>query len=212
MTEKFKSDATNILLVEGTNDWHVINALCIHYAVPENFGINTCGSDDLVFKKLSALLNIENKEAIGVVLDADNPNFDAKWHKFQATLNKAGIHYDRKPNPNGTIISATGDHPKIGLWLMPDNRIDGMLEDFCVLMAESSAIDFAKDCVSSAQEKGHASFIPNHRSKAVVHTYLAWQNEPGRPLGQAITAKVLDPHNPLAKTFADWLKKLFAES
>jgi hypothetical protein len=212
MAEKFTSDATKILLVEGTNDWHVINALCEHYAVPESFGINACGSDDLVFKKLGALLNIENKEAIGVVLDADNPNFDAKWHKFQATLNKANIHYDGKPNPTGTIIPATGDHPKIGLWLMPDNRIDGMLEDFCLAMAESSSIDFAKDCVSTAQEKGHASFIVNHHSKAVVHTYLAWQNEPGRPLGQAITAKVLDPHNSLVKTFADWLKRLFADS
>jgi len=37
------------------------------------------------------------------------------------------------------------------------------------------------------------TFIPNHKSKAVIHTYLAWQNEPGMPLGQAITARALNP-------------------
>ncbi|HEY8095547.1 MAG TPA: DUF3226 domain-containing protein [Methylobacter sp.] len=212
MSEKFKSDATKILLAEGDNDCHVIAALCKNHAVPQNFGLNACGSDDLVFKTLGALLNTENKRAIGVVLDADNPNFVAKWHKFQAMLNKANIHCGGKPDPIGTIIPANDDHPRIGLWLMPDNSVDGMLEDFCLTMAESTAIDFAQDCVSTAQEKGHASFIANHHSKAVVHTYLAWQDEPGRPLGQAITAKVLDPKHPLAEAFADWLKRLFADT
>lgn len=212
MTERLKSDAAKILLVEGANDWHVINALCKHYAVPENFGINTCGSDDLVFKKLGALLNTENKQVIGVVLDADNPNFAVKWDKFQATLNKTNIYCDNKPNPTGTIIPAIDDHPRVGLWLMPDNRVDGMLEDFCLTMAESTSINFAQDCVSTAKEKGHASFIANHHSKAVVHTYLAWQDEPGRPLGQAITAKVLDPKHRLAETFANWLKELFVDN
>lgn len=199
------------MLIEGINDWHVINALCEHYVLPENFGLNVCGSDDLVFKKLRALLNTENKEPIGVVLDADNPDFAAKWHKFQATLNKAGIYCDDKPSLTGTIIPAIDVYPRIGLWLMPDNIMDGMLEDFCMMMAESGSIDFAKDCVSTAQEKGHASFIANHHSKAIVHTYLAWQDEPGRPLGQAITAKVLDPKHPLAQTFADWLRRLFVD-
>jgi len=212
MSEKFKSDASKILLIEGINDWHVINALCEHYVLPENFGLNVCGSDDLVFKKLRALLNTENKEAIGVVLDADNPNFAAKWHKFQAVLDKAGIQCDGKPNVTGTIIPATDVYPRIGLWLMPDNRVDGMLEDFCMTMAESSAIGFSQECVSAAQEKGHASFVANHHSKAIVHTYLAWQDEPGRPLGQAITAKVLDPKHPLAQTFAGWLKRLFVDT
>lgn len=212
MSKTFVSIAPKILLTEGDNDCHVIAALCKHYKLPESFGLDACGSDDKVFKKLGALLNTENKEVIGVVLDADNPNFAAKWHKFQTTMDKVGIHCDDQPNPHGTIIPVTDIYPKIGLWLMPDNRVDGMLEDFCMTMAEPGAIDFSQECVSTAQEKGHTSFIANHHSKAVVHTYLAWQNEPGRPLGQAITAKVLDPQHPLAKTFADWLIRLFADT
>jgi hypothetical protein len=212
-SEKCKSNRPKILLVEGKNDCHVILALCKNYAVPESFGLNACDSDELVFKTLWALLNTENKETIGVVLDADSPNLTGKWYKFQATLSKAGIYCaDDKPNQNGTIIPATSSHPRIGLWLMPDNRVDGMLEDFCITLAKRRAIDFAEDCVSAAHEKGHASFILNHHSKAVVHTYLAWQDEPGRPLGQAITAKVLDPSHSLAKIFVDWLTRLFVDT
>lgn len=155
MPEKFKSDAAKILLAEGDNDCHVIAALCKNYAVPKSFELNACGSDDLVFKKFGALLKIETMEIVGVVLDADNPDFASKWHKFQATLNKVGIHCNGEPNLTGTIIPATDDHPRIGLWLMPDNRVDGMLEDFCLTMAKSSAIDFARDCVSIAQEKSY---------------------------------------------------------
>jgi len=56
---------------------------------------------------------------------------------------------------------------------------------------------------------GRTSFIDNHHSKAVVHTFLAWQDEPGMPLGQAITAKALDGNKPLAHNFSEFLKNLF---
>lgn len=46
-------------------------------------------------------------------------------------------------------------------------------------------------------------------SKAVIHTYLAWQDEPDRPLGQAITKQALRPQTDIAVRFTDWLKALF---
>jgi AAA15 family ATPase/GTPase len=45
--------------------------------------------------------------------------------------------------------------------------------------------------------------------KGRIYTYLAWQKEPGKPLGQAITARYLDAAQPKAKEFADWLLLLF---
>jgi hypothetical protein len=50
-----------------------------------------------------------------------------------------------------------------------------------------------------------------HRSKALIHTRLAWQKTPGRPMGQAITAQVLPPNKPPAARFVDWLKNLFVQ-
>ena len=49
-----------------------------------------------------------------------------------------------------------------------------------------------------------------HRSKAKIHTYLAWQEQPGLPLGVSIKAKAFDSDAKLAHDVTDWLKTLFA--
>ncbi|MGB3694673.1 MAG: DUF3226 domain-containing protein [Spirulinaceae cyanobacterium] len=48
-----------------------------------------------------------------------------------------------------------------------------------------------------------------HRQKAFIHTWLAWQEKPGMPMGQAITAKVLSDHSAIASIFLNWLNNLF---
>jgi len=47
------------------------------------------------------------------------------------------------------------------------------------------------------------------KPKAVIHTWLAWQEEPGKPLGTAITAKYLDAGVPEVNDFINWLRQLF---
>ncbi|MCC5649013.1 hypothetical protein LC609_04000 [Nostoc sp. XA013] len=53
------------------------------------------------------------------------------------------------------------------------------------------------------------TFKPLDISKAVIHTYLAWQDEPDRPMGQAITKQALRPNTDIAIRFTDWLIRLF---
>ena len=50
---------------------------------------------------------------------------------------------------------------------------------------------------------------PLDEPKAVIHTWLAWQKEPGRPFGTAITARFLDPNVPEVDVLVAWLKRLF---
>nr|VFK22312.1 MAG: hypothetical protein BECKLPF1236B_GA0070989_13031 [Candidatus Kentron sp. LPFa] len=99
--------------------------------------------------------------------------------------------------------------PTIGIWFMPDNNLNGMLEDFCRQLAVANAIGCAERCVYQAKRDGYATFIDSHESKAVIHTFLAWQDRPGMPLGQAITARSLNPSQPIAKKFIDFLQSLF---
>jgi hypothetical protein len=49
----------------------------------------------------------------------------------------------------------------------------------------------------------------NWEAKARLHTWLAWQEEPGKPIGQAITKRFLDPEATEAQAFLDWLRRLF---
>jgi hypothetical protein len=45
--------------------------------------------------------------------------------------------------------------------------------------------------------------------KAIIHAWLAWQKEPGKPLGTAITARYLDPGVAQVDALVSWLKRLF---
>lgn len=208
---RFKHEGSKVLLTEGINDCHVILALCKHYNIPETFGLYECGSDELALKRLTGLLATPDQiESIGIVIDADNPNLAAKWQAVKDRLHKSGITTNQEEQQlSGTIIPAANDLPKIGIWLMPNNQIDGMLEDFCSGLADPAVLSFAEKCVNDAKENNFTTFIDTHKPKAVIHTFLAWQNEPGMPLGQAITARTLNPDNELAKIFANWLTELF---
>lgn len=44
----------------------------------------------------------------------------------------------------------------------------------------------------------------------MIHTWLAWQDDPGTPLGQAITKRYLDAEGPHVAAFLSWLTRLFA--
>jgi hypothetical protein len=45
--------------------------------------------------------------------------------------------------------------------------------------------------------------------KAQIHTWLAWQEEPGQPFGIAVTARYLDADAPHAQKLVDWVRRLF---
>ena len=47
------------------------------------------------------------------------------------------------------------------------------------------------------------------RCKHLSHTWLAWQETAGMPMGQAITARVLRHDCAIALTFVKWLQHLF---
>jgi len=208
----FKDDsATKILLTEGINDCHVISALCHKHKVPQSFSLFEAGSDDQAIRKLNSLAEnegVSQKQAIGIVIDADNPNLVAKWQKITKKLTARGYTLPNNPELSGTIIKAD-DMPDIGIWLMPDNDKDGMLEDFCHRLIEPESLEVAQQSVEQAKQQNITTFKDVHRSKAIIHTYLAWQDEPGLPLGAAITAKALDGDKPLAKNFVNFLTKLF---
>lgn len=205
-----KYEGKRVLLVEGKDDCHVILALCKHYKLPKTFGLRRCDSDKGVLKRLNALVvRPDPPEVVGVVLDADSPGIADRWRQVVQKLKNHGYECPKTPAGKGTILEGVDLKPDIGVWLMPDNRGTGMLEDFLMSMADEKALEAAGDCVEKAGEAGIATYKKSHHSKAVIHTYLAWQDEPGRPLGQAVTSHALKPETELAGRFVRWLKKLF---
>jgi len=210
MSDVCKQDTDKVLLVEGDNDCHVVMALCNFHNVPETFGIYQCGSDVGVLKRLNALIiRPDPPKIIGIMLDADNPSLTGRWNSIKGKLMHYSYAFPATPDADGTVVESLTDEPKLGFWLMPNNQDSGMLEDFCAELAEPASLIFARECVAQAQVRNVTTFKEVHRSKAVIHTYLAWHDEPGYPLGKAITRQALRPHTDVAVKFTNWLIRLF---
>ena len=93
---------------------------------------------------------------------------------------------------------------------MPDNQLPGILEDFLQFLVPEGDPLFAHVGHSlDSIPLGQRRFDDLKRPKAQIHTWLAWQEEPGKPLGQAISARYLDPHLPMADVFVQWLQRTF---
>ncbi len=215
-----------ILFVEGTDDQHTIWAICEHFKVKETFIVEIPdgagkinpklrttekGGIDNVLKATQGFLAAQNVERLGIVIDADD-NLSNQWKKVSSLLEKFGYgNIPPHPNPNGTIIEQE-NRLKFGVWIMPDNKIEsGYLETFLTyLIPENSKCwEHAKNSVAALEEKPFVRTNVDHTTKAEIHTFLAWQEKPGKPFGQSITAKYLETDNPQCQQFVGWLKRLF---
>lgn len=224
------AEENRILFVEGADDEHTLYALCTHFNVPHTFVIEVPdskgkinksarsthkGGIDNVFKALQGYLFASNIERLGIVVDADE-NLNVRWQKVRNILEKAGYtNLSYKPDPNGTVIKQE-EKITVGVWIMPDNQIErGYLETFLTFLVPDSennqAWHHAKASVDQLSEKPFVKEIADYTTKAEIHTFLAWQEDPGTPFGLSITKKFLQAESTESQSFVSWLNRLFFE-
>ncbi len=207
-----KSDKKAHLLVEGKDDQHVIWALCQQHHVPEEFDVIVPPPDggiDAMLKDIPIRLKESGLTALGIVVDADE-NLQSRWESVWDRFQQAGYPVPEAPSLDGFIATPT-DRPCVGVWLMPDNQVSGMLENFVshLIPSDDMLKSIAEETLHTIEAKGLNRYKALHQPKALIHTWLAWQDPPGRPMGQAITAQLLQHHQPLAYRFIEWLNRLF---
>jgi hypothetical protein len=207
-----------VLLVEGSNDKHVVWALLEHHKVTETFRVEEISGIDKRIEnarvRLKALRNAESLERLGIVVDADEDQ-PKRWQQLAAAVrDTTGVELPADPSKDGTVISVNGGRT-FGAWLMPDNKLPGKLEDFLAFLVPPHdvllpAVDTFLGTLPS-RDACPARFPDKDRIKARIHSWLAIQEQPGKPMGQAITARYLDASAPMALEFIAWLKRLFVE-
>ena len=201
-----------ILLVEGSDDEHVLKHICGERGVGKLDEVKPQGDVLRLLENFPVRLKESDVEALGVVIDADT-ELAARWQSLRDRLTKAGYqNVPANPAPAGTILAppSEGLLPRVGVWIMPDNQTRGILEDFLHFLVPSGSKLFGhvKSSVAAIPE-GERRFSQLAEPKAIIHTWLAWQQAPGRPLGTAITAKFLDPNVAQVDVLVVWLKQLF---
>lgn len=206
------------LLVEGPDDKWSLIALVSSALKAEGLAWDDCawrpdvqdkgGAESLLESLPVALKSLPR---LGVVLDADEDR-DARWMSLRDRLHNIGLSLPDAPPADGYLGPGLLPGSRLGVWLMPDNLLPGTVEDFLARLvpAADPCWPHAAEAVQTALSLRPASRNAAWKSKAQLHTWLAWGDRPGQPLGQAITARVLSQaDHPTATAFVRWFFRLF---
>jgi len=196
-----------ILLVEGSDDQHVIWALRGSRKVSQVFGVQKADGVDKLLESLPVWLKASGLEQLAVVLDADT-NLDSRWQSVSDILRNSGNgQLPKVPEKNGTLVTLTTGI-QFGIWLMPDNELPGMLENFVArLVPNSDTMMSHVDRFLGGIPENERQFPAPQLPKARIHSWLAVQESPGKPMGQAITAAYLTADHDAVALFIQWIDR-----
>lgn len=201
----------SLLLVEGKDDEHVLYHLLEHHNVPTTFRIKDKKGIENLLETLDVELEAGGLERLGVVVDADTTP-GSRWQSLRSIFAQSGCPLPDQADPLGTVVELSGRTlARVGVWVMPDNEAEGMLEDFVRFLVPpgDGLLVFAEECVDEVIARDRR-FPAGHCSKALIHTWLSWQKEPGTPLGLAIKNRELDAGAALTLPLMNWLRRMFA--
>lgn len=197
------------LLVEGPDDSNFVHHFRTRLGIIADVRVVPGYGYERLRDELDTVVRDSRLQVLGVVVDA-NLSLDDRWRSIRDAALRTGYPtLPVEPTASGTVV-AEPDTPRLGIWLMPDNRLPGSLEHFVQLLVprDDALWPRAIAAVNGISEP-ERRFGPTDTQKANIRTWLAWQEEPGTPLGLAITRRYLDPDSPAAAQFRDWLQRLF---
>lgn len=198
------------LLVEGNDDQHVIWALCCKFGVAENFDVIDCEGIEKLFNQIPIRFKQSNIETVGIIIDADT-DINNRWESLKHSLSLQGFIMPDEI-PNGGFVVENANSKTVGVWIMPNNQLNGKLEDFITFLIPNNdnLIPVVDSTLNHLEEKNLNQYSLIHKSKAKIHTWLSWQEDPGTPMGLAITKRFLTTEDGNCLSLIEWLKRLYS--
>jgi hypothetical protein len=199
------------LLVEGVDDVYAIAQLMGQYVswTPPPVNIVACNGDE-IFSPGRISLELKSGSVVGVMIDADVDGL-TRWRRIRSEALLLYPEMAMDLPSEGLVISNNGGD-RFGVWLMPDNRQEGMIETFLrwLVPPDNKVLwKHAEDSTKAAKDHHQAKFRESHHDKAKIHAWLAWMDPPGLRFGEAIRARILDPKSTLALPFVSWFRRLY---
>ncbi len=171
-----------LLLVEGKDEVNFFNALLDDCNIPEVQIIEIGGKNKFKLE-FPALLNLEgflNVKSYAIIQDADNDS-NATLTSIKSLLSK---YHQPIPNDCGEFVA--NNCIRVGIYIVPGNKKEGMLENLCLDTVENNpvlkCVDQYLSCLEEQLEKHD---FPRNRAKARMHAFLAGQNKLVPSLGLA---------------------------
>ena len=215
------------LRVEGGDDMHAIRHLLVRHGVGYELDqalwpswlplIEAVGGKDAMLrgKIVRTAVSLSSGRAVGFVLDAD-ASVRNRWQAMSNRLRQAGVA-SPPAIPEDGFVGESGEYrARVGVWLMPDNQQEGpegegTLERFLETLVQEAdpLLPYAREATTYAKAVHGASYPDGDVRKAVLHAWLAWQQEPGLPYGTAVRARYFRHDSPAAVNFVAWFRRLF---
>lgn len=204
--------ASRILLVEGADDKHVVLHIVRRLGLDLGLDIRDVEGYSNLRERIDTTIDDPGVEVVGIMADA-NADPGNRWTsvtdaaRASQRLRLANVELSTSPVPGGAIIEC---HPRVGIWLMPDNVSPGELEDFVATMIPRGDPVWprARAYIDGIPETDR-KFAEGKTERAKVHAWLAAREDPRR-MGTAIGAGDLNVGAPRCQAFAAWLRRLFA--
>jgi hypothetical protein len=209
------------LLVEGQTDKYFVAELWkkqIGTDALKHFTIHDCEGKDNLIQSLADFGNDQHfiwkttpTTHLGIVIDADESAESTLQSVSDALIRGGLVGLPKELNSQGIVYEV--ESLRLGVWVMPNNANAGMAEDlFLTFFPDefSAQCDFAKQTLEQLEaEQLNLYDVDHQRSKALAHTLLAWQEEPGVAMGAAVLKKYVKlPAEKLP--LVDWLYRLFS--
>lgn len=214
------------LHVEGGDDMHAIRHLLIRHGIDydhdpwptwfPSIDAVTGGKDAILSSEtVETAVSLSTGRSVGFVLDADS-SVEDRWRAISNRLRQAGVAPTVTIPADGFVGDSTEYSARVGVWLMPDNQQEGVhgegtLERFLETLVQEvdPLLPHAREATRRAKADHGASYSDGDVRKAVLHAWLAWQQEPGLPYGTAIKARYFRHDGPVAESFVAWFRRVF---
>ncbi len=149
--------ATSRLYVEGADDEHSIGHLLIRRGfVPQTLPkLHDSRGKTGVLKAIRVSIGAGTGSSLGFVLDAnDDPG--QTWQSVRSRLGMVGVEAPYELPAYGFVGESKEFRTRVGVWLMPDNRRTGALEDFLrdLVTDGDSLFRHAETSTSGAKKRG----------------------------------------------------------
>ncbi|MDE0406381.1 MAG: hypothetical protein OXN81_00850 [Alphaproteobacteria bacterium] len=206
-------DERSSLFVEGADDLHALSHLLRRRGVTDGTpGFPKIEHKDGwqgVLQTIEIRIRFGTERRLGFVLDADGAPED-RWRRIERALQNTGLNPPETLPAEGYVDFCEPFGTHVGVWLMPDNRRRGAIEEFLLDLVRPNdpLLEHAARATAQASTIG-ATFPETARRKAELRAWLAWQESPGLPYGSAMAADYLDSGHPAAIPFVDWFSRLF---
>ncbi len=187
MANKITIKSKRLLMVEGKDECNFFKAMLKHEHI-NNIQVVDIGGKDKFKTEFPLLINAEGFSGVhmlGFVRDAEQNQAHSAFSSICDILKKYGFS---TPSDINTIHHDHENNRKIGIFIMPNNFDEGILEDLCIQSVESKPIfrcvdEYIECCLSRLSDNERNINI----SKAKIQTYLAIKKPIANTLGLAAT-------------------------